>query len=75
MTNMNTLRVWGGGQYEKDIFYDLCDEMGLLIWQDMMFSCSVYPADKEFLSNVESEIKYQYKKVKKSPFYWFMVWK
>ncbi|QEN05535.1 glycoside hydrolase family 2 protein [Thiospirochaeta perfilievii] len=65
--NMNTLRVWGGGQYEKDIFYDLCDEMGLLIWQDMMFSCSVYPADKEFLSNVESEIRYQIKRLKNHP--------
>ncbi len=62
--NMNMLRVWGGGQYEKDIFYDLCDEMGILVWQDMMFSCSTYPADKDFLDNVDIEIKYQVKRLK-----------
>ncbi len=57
--NMNMLRVWGGGMYEKEIFYDLCDEKGLLIWQDCMFSCSMYPANAEFLENVEAEIRYQ----------------
>ncbi|MCK9548606.1 MAG: glycoside hydrolase family 2 protein [Sphaerochaeta sp.] len=57
--NMNMLRVWGGGMYEKEIFYDLCDEKGLLIWQDCMFSCSMYPANEEFLENVEAEIRYQ----------------
>ena len=62
--NMNVLRVWGGGQYEKDIFYDLCDELGILVWQDMMFSCSAYPADEKFLGNVDSEIKYQVKRLK-----------
>ena len=57
--NMNMLRVWGGGLYEKDCFYDLCDEKGLLIWQDCMFSCSMYPSHPEFLANVESELRYQ----------------
>lgn len=57
--NMNMLRVWGGGLYEKDWFYELCDEKGLLIWQDCMFSCSMYPATPDFLSNVEEEITYQ----------------
>lgn len=61
---MNMLRVWGGGQYESDDFYDLCDEKGLLIWQDFMFACSLYPATKEFLSNVKAEADYQIKRLR-----------
>jgi beta-mannosidase len=53
--NMNMLRVWGGGVYEDDIFYDLCDQYGILLWQDFMFACSVYPAEGEFLENVKYE--------------------
>ncbi|PWD99379.1 beta-mannosidase [Marinilabilia rubra] len=53
--NMNMIRVWGGGIYEEDIFYDLCDEMGIMVWQDFMFACSLYPGDQEFLDNIKQE--------------------
>ena len=65
--NQNTIRVWGGGFYEKDIFYYLCDLYGILIWQDCMFACSTYPATPEFLSNVRAEIKHQVRRLSHHP--------
>ncbi|MCK0202836.1 glycoside hydrolase family 2 protein [Ornithobacterium rhinotracheale] len=53
--NMNMLRVWGGGIYENDYFYELADRYGILIWQDFMFACTPYPSDSAFLDNVEEE--------------------
>ncbi len=53
--NMNMLRVWGGGIYENDFFYDLCDEHGIMVWQDFMFACSMYPAEGELLENIRQE--------------------
>lgn len=47
--HMNMIRVWGGGLYESDLLYELADEMGIMIWQDFMFACSMYPVNQEFL--------------------------
>jgi beta-mannosidase len=65
--NMNMLRIWGGGIYENDIFYNLCDENGILIWQDFMFACSLYPADTVFLHNVEKEARQNIKRLRDHP--------
>ncbi len=67
ITGMNMLRVWGGGIYENDIFYKLCDENGILIWQDFMFSGSMYPGDSMFTKNVTEEITQQVARLRNHP--------
>ena len=65
--NMNMLRVWGGGIYEDDRFYQLADEKGILIWQDFMFACTLYPADEAFLDSVAVEAEYNIKRLRNHP--------
>jgi beta-mannosidase len=67
LANMNMLRVWGGGVYESDLFYDLCDKNGILVWQDFMFACSLYPGDSAFLKNVEMEARDQIARLRDHP--------
>jgi beta-mannosidase len=54
--HMNMLRVWGGGFYEEERFYDLCDRYGVLVWQDGLFACGIYPEDEDFFANVREEV-------------------
>lgn len=65
--NMNSVRVWGGGVYESDYFYDLADEYGILIWQDMMFACAMYPVHDEFLHSVQMEIAQNIRRMQSHP--------
>ncbi len=68
MANMNMLRCWGGGIYENDAFYDLCDEYGLCVWQDFMFACSTYPTfDEAWLANVREEAEQNVRRLRHHP--------
>jgi beta-mannosidase len=66
-SNINMLRVWGGGTYEDDRFYDLCDSLGILVWQDFMFACSMVPVDTIFAENVRKEAVYNIKRLRNHP--------
>jgi len=56
--NMNMIRAWGGGIYENDWFYEICDELGICVWQDFIFACGTYPTfDDEFMANVRREVE------------------
>ncbi len=65
--NMNMIRVWGGGIYENDLFYKLCDQKGLLVWQDFMFSSAMYPGDPAFLENVRQEAEENVERLRHHP--------
>jgi beta-mannosidase len=66
-SNMNMLRVWGGGIYENDIFYDLCDENGLMVWQDFMFACALFPPFDDLKANIYEEAVYNVKRLRNHP--------
>jgi beta-mannosidase len=65
--NMNMLRIWGGGIYEDDYFYDLCDKYGINVWQDFMFAGTMVPGDDAFFDNVKKEVQYQVKRLRHHP--------
>jgi beta-mannosidase len=65
--HMVMLRVWGGGIYEEEVFYDLCDELGLMVWQDFMFACGIYPAYPEFQASVRAEAEAQVRRLRHHP--------
>lgn len=65
--NFNMIRVWGGGYYPDDYFYDFCDKNGILVWQDMMFACAVYSADRAFCENIKQEIIKNVKRIRNHP--------
>jgi beta-mannosidase len=64
---MVMIRVWGGGIYEEDVFYDLCDELGLLVWQDFMFACGLYPDEPWFQRSVEAEAREAVRRLRHHP--------
>ena len=64
LANFNSIRVWGGGYYPEDWFYDACDELGLMVWQDFMFACAVYDLSEEFEENIIAEFKDNVKRLR-----------
>ncbi len=64
LANFNTIRVWGGGYYPDDEFFDLCDQLGLVVWEDFMFACSVYELTPEFEDNIVHEFADNIKRIR-----------
>ncbi|EGW33675.1 beta-mannosidase precursor [Spathaspora passalidarum NRRL Y-27907] len=62
--HQNMIRIWGGGYYEQDIFYEECDRLGIMVWQDFMFACGQYPGDAKFIANVAAEAEHQLKRLR-----------
>ncbi len=67
ISNFNIVRVWGGGYYLDDYFYELCDKYGIMVWQDCMFACAMYPSDDLFIENVKNELEYQITRIASHP--------
>ena len=66
-SNLNGIRVWGGAYYPPDLFYDLCDEAGLMVYQDFMFACTFYYPSKSLVENITKEVEYQIKRLRNHP--------
>lgn len=66
-SGMNMLRVWGGGIYEEDLFYDLCDAKGIMVWQDFMYACAMYPGNGSFLKTAAKEALQQIERLRQHP--------
>ena len=67
LSNMNMIRVWGGGLYESEDFYELCDSLGIMVWQDMAFACGMFPSDSAYLSSVKEEVKDNVRRLRNHP--------
>ena len=65
--NMNMIRVWGGGLYESEDFYQICDSLGIMVWQDMAFACGMFPSDSEYLESVANEVKDNVRRLRNHP--------
>lgn len=65
--NLNMIRVWGGGYYPDDVFYETCDKLGIMVWQDFMFACAMYPGTDDFIQNVTKEFDYQIPRMTSHP--------
>lgn len=65
--NMNMLRIWGGGIYENETFYEECDKNGILVWQDFMFACAMYPGDEDFLKSIKQEVIHNVNRLQNHP--------
>lgn len=65
--NFNMVRVWGGGYYPDEVFFNSCDELGIMVWEDLMFACAMYPGDSAFLANIEREFRYQVPRIAAHP--------
>lgn len=63
----NMLRIWGGGQFEYDIFYEKCDQAGILIWHDLMFACAMYPGSEDIFQNIKNQMIDNLKRLRNHP--------
>ena len=66
-SNFNMIRVWGGGYYPDEVFFDRCDELGIMVWEDLMFACAMYPGDDVFIENITREFEYQVPRISSHP--------
>lgn len=66
-SNFNMVRVWGGGYYPDEVFFDKCDELGIMVWEDLMFACAMYPGDDAFIENISKEFRVQIPRIAAHP--------